>query len=45
MMSSGTARVIAAVDFMTPSSEMVASVKPRNSAPESPMKIDAGLKL
>ena len=45
MMSSGTTRVMAATDFITPSSEMHASVKPRNIAPESPMKIDAGLKL
>ena len=29
-------------DFITPMSDIVASVKPRNSAPESPMKIDAG---
>ena len=38
-------KAMAAVVFITPSSEIVASVKPRNIDPESPMKIEAGLKL
>ena len=45
MMSSGTASAMVAVDFITPMSDIAASVKPKNSAPESPMKMEAGWKL
>ena len=44
-MTSGTMRVVAAATRLTPSNAMTPSKKPSMFEPQSPMKIDAGLKL